>query len=342
MKTILISIISEQTIPNILLINEFKGKYEGMVFITSADMEKSDRSNWIEQAIGISTGSTPRIIVDENSWNDISYKLNEYTWPEASNFLVNQTGGTKIMTLAIFEFFAKNSNQIVYSPIGKNQYEEIFPSHNKLPVPINYRLNLKNYLLAHGLFFEASNGLFFPFEKTSHFFTSFRNRKFNFFRTPEILDAHQYATEIERVYYSGRWFEEFIYGIIKSELKLNNDQISMNVKLFRKLEDQQHDNEFDVVFTVNNALYIIECKASVGGKNTIKDNMDHYLHKLGAITRDFGLRINSFIFTLTDVKRVADGKYNGIDKRRKILGIKGIVDAPRFYDIKEIVTSFFY
>ena len=34
---------------------------------------------------------------------------------------------------------------------------------------------------------------------------------------------------------------------------------------------------FDVVFTIDNALYIVECKASVGGRNTIKDKMDHLI-----------------------------------------------------------------
>ena len=339
MQTLLISIISEQTVPNVLLINEFKGKYDDMVFITSFDMEKSGKSNWIEQATGIEIGSVPRIVVNENSWSDISEKLIEYVWPENSIYLVNQTGGTKIMTLAVFEFFAKNSNRIVYSPIGKNQYDEIYPSHDKLPTPINFRLNLKDYLLAHGLYFQSSDEMYFPFEHTKQFFSSFRNRKFNFYRTPEIIDAHQLPTEQERVYYSGRWFEEFVYETLKSKMNLGEDQISMNVKLFRRLDELQHDNEFDVMFTKDNSLYVIECKASVGGKNTIKDKMDHYLHKLGAITRDFGLRVNSYIFTLTNIHQVAAGKFNGIDKRRKILGIRGIFDAPKFYNIDEIVSS---
>jgi len=339
MQTLLISIISDQTIPNVLLINEFKGNYDGMVFITSDDMEKSGKSNWIEQATGIESGSVSRIVVNENSWSDISAKLNAYEWPENSVFLVNLTGGTKIMTLAVFEYFAGNSARIVYSAIGKNQYEEIYPSHEQLPTPIRYRLNLKDYLLAHGLYFQSSDGMYFPSEHTEHFFSSFKNRKFNFFRTPEILDAHLFPTEQERVYYSGRWFEEFVYRTLQSKMSLGEDQIAMNVKLFRKLDELQHDNEFDVMFTKDNSLYVIECKASVGGKNTIKDKMDHYLHKLGAITRDFGLRVNSYIFTLTDVSRVAAGKFNGIEKRRKILGIKGIVDATRFYDVSEIVNS---
>jgi len=339
MLTILISIISEQTIPNVLLINELKGKYDEMAFVTSLGMETTGKSNWIELATGIESGSIPRIVVNENSWSDIANKLNAYTWPDNAIFLVNQTCGTKIMTLAVFEFFAKQNNRIVYSPIGKNHYEEIYPSHTLLPIQIQFRVNLKDYLLAHGLYFQSSDEMNYPFEHTAQFFNSFKKRKFNFYHTPEILDAHKLPTEIERSYYSGRWFEEFVYNVLKTKLNLTEDQISMNVKLFRNLDELQHDNEFDVMFTKDNVLYVIECKASVGGKSTIKDKMDHYLHKLGAITREFGLRVNSYIFTLTDVHHVADGKFNGIEKRRNILGVKGIIDAPRFYDLDEIVNS---
>lgn len=339
MQTLLISLISDQTIPNVLLINEFKGNYNEMVFISSIGMESAGKSKWIEQATGTETDSVPRIVVNENSWSDISEKLNAYEWPLNTTFLVNLTGGTKIMTLAVFEFFAKNGNRIVYSPIGRNHYEEIYPSHDQSPAPIHFRLNLKEYLLAHGLYFQSSDEMYFPYEHTKQFFSSFRNKKFNFYRTPEIIDAHQLPTEQERVYYSGRWFEEFVFNVLKSKLALKKDQISINVKLFRKPDELQHDNEFDVMFTLDNELYVIECKASVGSKSTIKDKMDHYLHKLGAITRDFGLRVNSYIFTLTDVNRVAAGKSAGIEKKKNILGIKGILDAPRFYDIKEITDS---
>ncbi len=66
--------------------------------------------------------------------------------------------------------------------------------------------------------------------------------------------------------------------------------------------------------------------------------MDHYLYKLGAITRDFGLKVNSYIFTLTNVVRVADKKYVNIEKRRKLLGIKTIVDASDFTNKLKILS----
>ncbi len=53
MKKVLVSVISEQTIPNLLLIKEFEGKYDDMLFISTKQMEEKGQSRWIERAAGI-------------------------------------------------------------------------------------------------------------------------------------------------------------------------------------------------------------------------------------------------------------------------------------------------
>lgn len=338
MPTILISLISDQTVPNLLLIKELEGSYESMVFISTPNMEKYGKSGWIEVAAGIEQGTVPRIVVEENNWCDITDKLASYNWPFDSKFIVNQTGGTKVMTLAVFDFFAKLESTIVYVPIGKNQYEELYPRHDIKGVEINYRLNLNDYFLVHGLHFEAVNDFIFHPSKTKQFFSTFQSRNFSFRQMPEIINSHQFETEKERCYYGGVWFEEFVYHLLLQKLHLQPHQIGMNVKLFRNPGETHHDNEYDVVFTKDNSLYIIECKASSGSCYTIKDKMNNYLYKLGAVTRDFGLRVNSFIFTLTDVKQIAKQKSDGIERRRKILGIKAILDAVDFKELNRVIN----
>jgi len=51
------------------------------------------------------------------------------------------------------------------------------------------------------------------------------------------------------------------------------------------------------------------------------------------------LRVNSFIFTLTDVKFVAKQKFDGIEKRRKILGIKALLDAVDFKKLNGVINQ---
>lgn len=339
--TTLISVISEQTIPNLLLIRELKGKYKDQVFITTPDMERQRRSQWIETAAGIPENSVRRIIVDENSLPDIRQKLTAAFSGDVAGFHINLTGGTKPMTIGIYEFFSKPGNRIVYVPIGKNHQEELYPNPGCEDIPIAYRLNLMEYLLAYGLYYQSDEALLHPKEFTAAFFNDFRRKKFRFNIEPRIINAQQNDSEIEKVYYSGRWFEEFVFTSVAESLQLESGHIALSVKIFRDPDSPQHDNEFDVMFVLDNALYVIECKARVGNYHYIKDNMDDYMNKLAAITRDFGLRVNSFIFTLTDIENIAGNKYPNIEKRRRILGIKGIVDAKDFLNGDIEIVNYF-
>lgn len=101
MKSVLVSVISAQTLPNFLLIKELRGLYSGMVFITTPDMEgkgntSMSRSRWIERATGIPEGSTPRVIVKEDSWPDIQQKLQEFFPDQSIHYTVNLTGGQRL------------------------------------------------------------------------------------------------------------------------------------------------------------------------------------------------------------------------------------------------------
>jgi hypothetical protein len=154
------------------------------------------------------------------------------------------------------------------------------------------------------------------------------------------MEAQKADSVTDKQYYSGRWFEEFVYIFLKRELGLNKEQIALNMKLSRKDDHKQHDNEYDVVFTMNNALYVIECKASLGSEKTLKAKIEKSLYKLGAVTRDFGLRVNSYIFTLSHINITGKVSYLNIQKRKEILGIKEIFDAPYFYNINEIINHF--
>jgi len=83
MKSVLVSVISAQTLPNFLLIKELRGLYSSMVFISTMEMEgrgndSMSRSRWIERAAGLAEGSTPRVIVKEDSWLDIQQKLQDF------------------------------------------------------------------------------------------------------------------------------------------------------------------------------------------------------------------------------------------------------------------------
>lgn len=337
MKTTLVSIISDQTIPNLIVIKELQDQYDNQLFITTEYVEKKGIDTWIEKAAGIEQNSIKRIKVVEDDLNDIRQKLENSNNPN-TNYIVNMSGGTKVMTIGIYEFFAKEGNKIIYVPIGKNAYKEIFPNTTVTETEIKYRIGLSEYLTAYGLFYEPKTKLLKEEKFTQEFFSEFRKKRFNFNRESRIIESQQLENSIDRVYFSGAWFEEYAYSRIIKDFVLDEKSIGINVELKREENSNYHDNEYDVMFVYENQLYVVECKASVGGNKMGKDNLEKYMYKLAAVTRDFGLKTNSAIFTLTNINKRLSNKLEWLEKRKKILGIKAVADAEFFLKNQDLKT----
>ncbi|MDD4150965.1 MAG: DUF1887 family CARF protein [Bacteroidales bacterium] len=337
MKTILVSIISDQTIPNVLVIKEMYGLYDDLLFITSEYVEKKGLDKWIEMACGLKADSVKRIKVVEDDLDDVRTKLANLDCAD-TKYIINMSGGTKIMTIGVYEFFAKKGNKIIYVTFGKNLYKEIYPLTSASETNIAYRLNLWEYLTAYGLYYEPELKLLKDCEFTNIFFKSFRSKKFDFAKEELIINSHSFEEINDRTYFSGAWFEEYVFHKIKNDFNLLPENIGLNVELRRDATSVSHDNEYDVVFVYENQLYVIECKASVGNKNFAKDNLEKFMYKLAAITRDFGLKINSSILTLSYLDSVLLGKMLGVEKRKNILGIRAMVDAKVFLKNESLKT----
>ncbi len=339
MKTILVSVISEQTIPNLLVIKELQGSFDDLLFITTDFVETKGIDTWIEKAAGISTNSIKRIKVVEDDLMNIKQNLKCLT-DQNTKYVVNMSGGTKVMTIGIYEFFAKENNKIIYVPIGKNAYKDIFPNPSSPETKINYRINLCEYLNAYGLSYEPKTELLKPKEFTQNFFREFQKKRFNFYRESRIIESQKLDNSVDRTYFSGAWFEEYCYLRIKKDFELDDKSIGLNVELKREESSQTNDNEYDVMFVYENQLYVVECKASIGSNKMAKDNLEKYMYKLAAVTRDFGLKTNSAIFTLTKLNKKLSNKLEWLEKRRTILGIKAVADAEFFLKNQNLKTIF--
>lgn len=345
-QKILVSVISGQTMPNFLMIRELKNWYTSMVFITTHESEglgkeEKSRSRWIERAALLEEGSTPRIMVREDSWTDIRESLMQLPDGPDVSYTVNLTGGTKVMTLAVYEHFARPGNRIIYVPFPRNQYVELYPDISLPPQPVGFRCSLRDYFYVHGLYFTRKMELLQSGEVTMRFFNRVRSASFKTEEIREITEAHAMLTPELRTYYSGGWFEEYVYLLIKKELDLDEDQIGWGIQLSRTPDDASSDNEYDVVFVKGNSLYVIECKASAGKERNRKQNMDNYLYKLGAITREFGLKVNSYVFTLSRYRDKLGNLPSNTHKRRDILGVRDIVDQTDFLNPGESICRLF-
>lgn len=167
MGKILISLVSEQTIPNILIAAHYSP--EDFWFVSTERMEKERRVECIENTLKLKGLLPPfkkiqKVIVDQDSLSDCMGKIESLV--EMVNgeveYVVNITGGNKIMAIATYEVFREIGQKVIidYIPLGKNELVQIFPRKKPLKSSeIKERLNLEEYLCSYGFGIQNKNSL---------------------------------------------------------------------------------------------------------------------------------------------------------------------------------------
>ncbi|TLD41750.1 MAG: DUF1887 domain-containing protein [Candidatus Jettenia ecosi] len=167
MKKILVSLISEQTIPNIIVAAYYKPDI--LWFISTERMERERKTECIESTLRLkgllsSTKDIKKIVVDQDSLTDCMNKI-EGLIEEVSDeveYRVNITGGNKVMALVAYEIFRDIGQKVLinYIPFGKNELVQIFPRERPLKIcEIRERLNLEEYLCSYGFRIQNKNSL---------------------------------------------------------------------------------------------------------------------------------------------------------------------------------------
>ncbi len=351
MSKTLISLISDQTIPNLLLIREFP-EVENHVFITTPEMEAKKKSDHLQNAANLADTKINKLIVQADSLLDVEEKLGKANLTEQNQYIINLTGGTKLMSIGLYNFF-RNSKlmcDMYYIDIRKHTYRKVFPVVKKKEKQFKGNLGLQEYLTGYGLGIKNSNqinDLTCEPEVTSSFYKKYlsfsdfdlsllsalranRKRKLQLDATEATmlkkrwgitLSNEGFIDKSEIHFLTGEWFEEYVYSWIKSYLNLKDEQIGTGVSITRK----EVENEFDVLFYHNHTLSVIECKTGLWNSTANRNILGDTLYKLDALRSDFGLRVKPYIFTLAER---GDEKYNireHHEERAKWMGVE-IVD----------------
>jgi hypothetical protein len=289
----LISLVSHQTVPNVLFINEAKD-VDNYVFIYTDRMEKE--LHQITDAVHLPTNMLTLICVDAYSVDDIKEKLNALKFKETDEYVVNLTGGTKLMFLGAYQFFEKfKHTKMVYLGIGGNSYQSIYPTFQP-STPLSYLMNIEEYIACHDFKMKGKKNKLVRTEmytktillaqthnqlpKAWHdFMRNLRDRKWNNTRSidpdkvrpkgREFLVKMGFLTpktktinQAERHYLIGGWLEEYAYAVVKEKLGLSDDHLAHSVEII----EGEALNEMDVFFIHNNTPYAIECKTGIAGK----------------------------------------------------------------------------
>lgn len=306
--THLVSILSEHLLPNFLLAKEYTGKYNQHIFITTSRMSENNIASRLCNVLEVEKELVKVIEVLEDDLPDIQCKLKKENFNRNDKYLVNLTGGTKIMSIAVFQHFFKYDTEFFYVPIATNKIENVSSGKSS---PLNYRINVPEYLSLYGLSIAVSN----------------------------LKNTHNVS--------KGEMFESFVFDCIRKAKNLypEKNQIAQGVKIFRNHDEKQNDNEIDVMWTEDNQLYVGECKVSLWKPKEIDiykrpinnppEYLDEIMYKLSAISKDFGLRVNPYIFIKKGLQPniFNEDRLRSIEKRMNILGIKGILNEKELLNI---------
>mgnify|MGYP004702574415 CR=1 FL=1 len=339
-KTLLISLVSDQTIPNIQLINEFRNSITHYLFITTSVMERKGVRTWIINACKLETGQIlDSIIVDQFSFDDIENKLDNFQFEEYEKIIVNLTGGTKVMTLAAFDFFKDLGAEIYYLTGSDDVLIKLAPGRKKKVETIKTQVNLEQFFQGYGFEIKETSSSSISSLYTERFFEMFtkgliseyndvlsqlrekRGNRITDFSTFEGLSNFLANIEFplntdgelskhEVKYLTGEWFEEFVSKRLIEELQLTSDHIKTGIVISKKNKDGASiPNELDVVFIWKNKIYLIECKTSVFVDILLPDGttrpasiIGETLYKSDSLKQGLGLFANTSIFILDSLK----------------------------------------
>lgn len=328
---ILLSILSDYLQPNFLLIKEFSDQYEKLIFITTNTMERSDKnkSHFLIKALNIPPNLVSIINIenDEDNYNNLLERLNEQHFSKNDEYILNLTGGTKIIPMAVYNFF-KNNNYLMkafYVPYGKNIIKSIETSSEQ---PINYKMSLKEYFDLCGLQFITDDNDYpkhWEPEKVYEKFKQFQYRKPQDMY-PNYYNGKDNISPKRKKYLCGDWFEEYCFNRLKKEQNIPDNAITKGARIYRNSPDEQN-NEVDVMFVKDNNLYFFECKIIKKEWNT--DLVNTFIYKLAAITKNYGLKVNSYLLTLSNMDH-NKAQYKSLKKKIDILGIKKVFGYQDF------------
>jgi hypothetical protein len=297
MTKVLVNIVSDQTIQNVQFIREF-ADIKNYLFVSTEKMK--DKLEWIKKTLQLSN-DTNEVIVSEFDTENIKTELYKLLNLQ-DEYYVNITGGTKIMSLSVYEVFKQLPNSTIYYMTGRNNDYLILHPENKKN-KLQYQLGLLEYISSYGITLkDAGQNIHHLIEKPTNtklfydFFVSMPEKpqslsclrkilqentlpeiyrfdgdkkKIDCTKVPDLQlllsNLHYtepYITTEYGAYLTGLWLEEYAYNKIKEILQLTDNQIGKGLKLQKKDVMNKGDNDFDVMFIWKNELYIIECKTS--------------------------------------------------------------------------------
>lgn len=326
----LVSIISDQAVPNLLFIKQFTQPDSHFYFISSQEMEEKQTTRNLKAALKLPEKKCHTIIIDANDALLVFDQLRGHAFPRDTEYLINLTGGNKLMSQMVFQHFMDFDSKMLYAPIGSQNYQILYPEVGKIPKDQSIKTSLDDYLRAYGYLAESS--LDYYVGKPSP--QSLMNQviqKGHPGKVKDIIKAtDQNYKEDDKRYLMGEWFELYCYQYFKEAFDLDDSQIacSVGVKRADSLTSFDHDNEFDIMLVHQNDLYVFECKVYPTGI-TKMDRISKPMFKLASLSQNFGLKCKKYLTVLGKFSEDPKSTQQ-LENLKQNLGISKILDIDAF------------
>jgi Domain of unknown function (DUF1887) len=332
--TTLISLVSDQTIPNVLFIKQFHA--DRYVFLETDHTRDKKLTEAIIKAVQRPEISnlSDNVLVDAENFNQCLLDLEQLQIPEGV-VVLHITGGTKIMALAVVSYFADHFDgrySIYYKGLKDDFAKKIFPTDGvSIPLSLNL-LTIQEYIFAYGLEFKMPSDRNIAKENES-------KQMLSHFRKRENLE--QFKSKGHVIYdhvknkFNGEWLEIALALEIQEFLKLDYRHIIYGAKMGNPGED---GIEIDIAFLYKKNLYIIECKYFPDKSNNIKSKIKPDWYKLAGLRLRFGLSAKSFFVIANTIPPVNQKDF---DETKKVNNIEEVFDISMVLD-KQKFTNFLH
>lgn len=339
-KTI-ISILSDQLIPNVLFIKQLGSEEDQHIFLSSKEMEEKHKSQILANTLHLKKDDYNTVIIDQNNPQEILEVLQQKI-SGASNeeYIVNITGGTKMMSQMTYLHFHKFENaKIYYWPIGENYVEQLHPGFKRCYLDTEIKLDLKSYFAAYGYSFTKADKPAFSHDRSSDLMKRVTDAGDSGL-VPEIVKVTDpnYRGE-DKQYLLGGWFEEWLYESLKNELHLSDNEIGLNLKIKNEasLRLYESDNEIDVAFIYKNTLYIVECKV-YSAKQISGKRINDIIYKISSIRQSLGLKATAMVFILSPFGK-SKGRKNTIQDLMRMTNVENVFSLEDMNDQKNLFNE---
>lgn len=369
MKKIIVSIISEQSVPNMVLIKNNQDADKFINIVTAKAQKDNYIANFYEALKFSMNDILDKFIdiqVNETKPADIMKKLEEYggLFNESKAIFINITGGTKILSIFTYRFFDMKyrdkchffymdiyTSSTSFIEISKVATDDVYAE-----VPMTaYSLSLEEYLRSYGVEIVKEDPLTpkLGYKEAKSVMDEFATDKYNEvilrlihlkkadnMGNDDSFDLRHYILSSKAIikpeirkycdkmciyidllhkkesnfpnssnitfnyikYLFSKFLEEYVYYMIKEEIFEKNGvqsegclKLGVEIAYSNEKTSYKNDQEFDVIFIINNTICYIECKRSA--KSILMDTV----FKQSAITaKKLGLRTSSFLVHLDD------------------------------------------